>query len=97
MRLPRICTVDGCPEIAVSGTTRCPAHPPKRSPSSKATSSPGWRAKRRRVLERDNYVCAYCGGHATTVDHVVSVANGGTDDLDNLVAACWPCNRRKGG
>ena len=34
-----------------------------------------------------------CGA---SVDHVVPVTRGGTDDLDNLVAACWPCNARKG-
>ena len=31
-----------------------------------------------------------------TVDHVVAKARGGTDDLDNLTAACAPCNTRKG-
>jgi 5-methylcytosine-specific restriction endonuclease McrA len=34
-----------------------------------------------------------CGA---SVDHVVPVTRGGTDDLDNLVTACWPCNARKG-
>ena len=24
------------------------------------------------------------------------LTRGGTDDLDNLVTACWPCNARKG-
>ena len=31
-----------------------------------------------------------------TVDHVVPIVLGGTDDDDNLVTACWPCNQRKG-
>ena len=31
-----------------------------------------------------------------TVDHKVPVVLGGTDDDDNLVTACWPCNQRKG-
>jgi hypothetical protein len=34
-----------------------------------------------------------CGA---SVDHVVTVTRGGTDDLDNLVTACWPCNASKG-
>ena len=48
------------------------------------------------VLERDGYVCPYCGRPADTVDHVIPVALGGTDTLDNLVAACKRCNSRKG-
>lgn len=44
--------------------------------------------------------CAYCGvafGALTpTVDHCVPLSRGGTNDLDNLVWACLPCNLRKG-
>ena len=29
------------------------------------------------------------------VDHVVAKANGGTDDMTNLVPACWTCNLAK--
>lgn len=28
-----------------------------------------------------------------TVDHLVRVADGGSDDIENLVASCEPCNR----
>ena len=31
-----------------------------------------------------------------TADHVVPRSDGGTDDLSNLVLACWTCNSRKG-
>jgi len=31
-----------------------------------------------------------------SVDHVVPVVSGGTNDDSNLVAACWKCNLRKG-
>lgn len=31
-----------------------------------------------------------------TIDHFIAVADGGTNDLDNLVAACYPCNNDKG-
>ena len=27
-----------------------------------------------------------------SVDHIIPVAKGGNDDLDNLVTACWKCN-----
>lgn len=54
---------------------------------------PGW--SRRRVLQRDNNACAYCGGHASTIDHVVPVSKGGPSSWTNTVAACGPCNGRK--
>lgn len=51
------------------------------------------------VLRRDNHACHYCGAKAPdvklTVDHVVPVALGGTDDPTNLVAACDTCNGGK--
>lgn len=54
-----------------------------------------WQRIRLSVLDRDNHQCAYCGREATEVDHIVAKANGGTDTLSNLVAACKPCNGRK--
>jgi 5-methylcytosine-specific restriction endonuclease McrA len=58
----------------------------------------GWRWQRLSaiVLRRDGYVCRHCGGRATTADHVVPRSKGGTDALDNLVAACRSCNGSKG-
>ena len=51
------------------------------------------------VLRRDNYTCRYCGASAPevqiTVDHVVPVALGGSDDPTNLACACWACNSGK--
>lgn len=51
------------------------------------------------VLKRDNYTCRYCGAKppeaVITVDHVTPVALGGTDDPENLVAACRDCNYGK--
>lgn len=60
-----------------------------------------------RLTERDGWTCALCGEeidpsyyhpHALsgTVDHIVAVKNGGTDDLSNLQAAHFRCNVRKG-
>ena len=52
---------------------------------------------RLRVLHRDNYVCYYCGGDANQVDHVVPISKqGDLMDMDNMVAACKPCNVSKG-
>lgn len=57
------------------------------------------RALRFQILRRDNHSCRYCGATAPdvklTVDHVVAVALGGTNDPGNLVAACQPCNSGK--
>ncbi len=39
--------------------------------------------------------CAYCGGRAETVDHVIPRSRGGTLTWDNAVAACQRCNHRK--
>lgn len=47
------------------------------------------------------YTCGYCGvteidtGSEMTVDHFMPRAVGGSDDLDNLIYACWKCNQFK--
>ena len=51
---------------------------------------------RRGVLRRDEHRCAYCGGHAATVDHVLPRSRGGQDSWENLVACCVRCNNVKG-
>lgn len=52
------------------------------------------------VFKRDGFVCQYCGQRPPDVilevDHITAVADGGTDDLINLLTACWECNRGKG-
>jgi hypothetical protein len=52
------------------------------------------------VLECDGFRCRYCGATSEdaklVVDHVIPVVEGGTNDLDNLVTACHPCNAGKG-
>ena len=52
---------------------------------------------RRAVFARDNWTCQYCPPRSQlTVDHVVPRSKGGGSTWDNIVAACAPCNRRKG-
>jgi len=53
---------------------------------------------RRAVLARDSYTCQYCGWESAglTVDHVIPRSRGGSSHWDNIVAACAPCNRKKG-
>jgi hypothetical protein len=56
-----------------------------------------WQILRTLVLARADNTCIYCGStedlHA---DHRISVAQGGSNSLENLVTACGPCNLSKG-
>lgn len=51
------------------------------------------------VLQRDDFTCRYCGHSAPDVklhvDHIVPASAGGSDDRNNLVTACAPCNLGK--
>lgn len=60
---------------------------------------PHVRLTRREVFRRDDYTCQYCGRRdaGLTVDHVVPRYRGGQHEWRNVVAACPPCNHRKGG
>ncbi len=74
--------------------------------SSRARSAAGERAgewhRQRFGKDLEPYIqallqdpCSYCGGVSTTIDHIVPVADGGSDDWENLTPACFSCNRRK--
>ena len=67
--------------------------------------SPVTHQEGRKILERDNYVCQYCGldGRASfenalvmRVDFVRPRAHKGKKEPGNLVACCTPCNTIKG-
>ncbi|MDO1560095.1 HNH endonuclease [Brevundimonas sp. 2R-24] len=50
------------------------------------------------VFLRDGFACQYCGARGElTFDHVVPRSRGGRTTWENIVAACAPCNLRKGG
>ncbi len=54
-------------------------------------------ASRREILRRDGHRCQYCGSSsALTIDHVLPRSRGGSHSWENVVAACNPCNSRKG-
>lgn len=50
------------------------------------------------IYSRDRYLCVYCGkyGLRLTIDHVLPRSRGGKSTFDNMVAACMPCNTKKG-
>lgn len=51
------------------------------------------------VFKRDSFQCQYCGQLPPKVileiDHIHPVSKGGTNDIDNLITACFDCNRGK--
>ena len=56
---------------------------------------------RRNILARDENRCQYCGKRLPvsqlSLDHVHPRSRGGKSTWTNVVAACNPCNTRKGG
>lgn len=47
------------------------------------------------ILQRDNYVCHYCGRFGDTIDHVFPKSKGGLSTPANCVCACSECNLKK--
>ena len=53
------------------------------------------------IRERARFLCEYCHTDERwqmvqfTIDHIKPVAEGGTNEFENLALACFHCNRRK--
>lgn len=51
------------------------------------------------IFKRDCFTCQYCGQKAPDIllhiDHIEAVANGGSDEIINLVTSCSVCNSGK--
>ena len=76
--------------VADRGLEGWPPPPPKTRKTSKTRTQ-------LKVYRRDAFRCVHCGeGGDLTVDHIVPVAKGGSDDLDNLQTLCRSCNSKKG-
>lgn len=56
-----------------------------------------WKKLKRRVFERDDFTCVYCGvrGARLECDHIIPVSRGGDHELSNLATSCFKCNRSK--
>jgi 5-methylcytosine-specific restriction enzyme A len=51
-----------------------------------------WERRKRRILRRDRWICAICGGLAATVDHIRPISAGGSNDPANLRSLCLDCH-----
>lgn len=53
------------------------------------------------VFKRDSFTCQYCSAKPPKVpleiDHIFPVCKKGTNHIDNLITACFDCNRGKSG
>lgn len=56
-----------------------------------------WRRIRQAVFVRDRHICQYCGRKSERLecDHIVPISKGGSNTMDNLITACFDCNRSK--
>lgn len=56
--------------------------------------------ERKEILKSTGGICACCGKKLTTktmtVEHIIPIYRGGTNDADNLTALCYTCNQDKG-
>lgn len=54
---------------------------------------------RRKVLMKTGFHCAACGEKLDmvkhTIDHIVPISRGGTNDVENLIGLCKMCNKYK--
>ena len=93
-RTLRVCNQPGC--HILTAKAYCPTHTRRPPTRTELGYDNAWLRLSRAILDRDNHVCHYCGGLATTTDHIVPKRHGGLDNESNLVASCRQCNSRKG-
>ena len=94
--MAKVCNAKGCPNIAVKDG-RCVEHP--KIPWEGRRGFEGYKGEylknRKRVLKEEPY-CRACGVRpSTTVDHIVSKAEGGSDRRENLRGMCEVCHGRR--
>lgn len=87
----------------------CPSAPIWQKPVGKQSGRGGrpWQRKRAAVFERDGFLCQICmrvgvvrvvtlhGSLAGVCDHIIPLAEGGSDRESNLQAICQQCDREK--
>ncbi len=100
----RPCLRPGCPELVSGGycdrhpaPSRAPLAPDTRPSAARRGYGSGWRALRDQMLAREP-LCRACRPRfvpATEVDHIVPLAEGGSNTVDNLQPLCKSCHSRK--
>ena len=101
------CAHPGCPNLVEAGRRYCPEHEKEeqkrinanRDPSKAKQYDERWRRLRKLVIHREP-LCRQCKKEgrltlATEVDHIIPLAQGGTNELDNLQPLCHSCHSRK--
>jgi 5-methylcytosine-specific restriction endonuclease McrA len=49
------------------------------------------------IFDKDGGMCRNCGSwDDLTIDHIIPLTKGGTNDVDNLQTLCRKCNQKKG-
>ena len=77
-------------------TPKQPRPEPKKNWGSGRGGRP-WRRLKAKIHLRDGWTCQSCGRvtQALELDHIVNVAQGGTDDESNLQSLCVECHKKK--
>ncbi|MDJ0735247.1 MAG: HNH endonuclease [Nostocaceae cyanobacterium] len=56
-------------------------------------------AVRKYVFQRDKYQCQSCGKTDLetnlSIDHIIPLSRGGSNDISNLQTLCFNCNQKK--
>lgn len=105
--IPRVCRKHGCAATTTDRSGYCESHRNtgwEQHQQGKSRHERGYGSKwdviRVRVLARDKHLCQSClkqgrAKAASTVDHIIPKAHGGTDDDRNLQSLCWSCHKSK--
>jgi 5-methylcytosine-specific restriction endonuclease McrA len=96
-RLMRLCPVGAISQELVRFDTQALENPDIDGVQYQQGTRAGYEV-RAYVLLKWNHQCAYCDAHsvALELDHLQPRSKLGSDRVSNLVAACRPCNQRKG-
>lgn len=98
-----------CNRCKAVHSDKCPDAPVWQKPVYQKSGRGGrpWRRKREQVFERDNFLCCNClslgietvvtlhGALAGICDHILPLAEGGTDRPSNLQTLCKKCSDEK--
>ena len=101
-RIPTACRKTGCPNSSTPGSSLCREHQTQEPPSLKRTrhyleTNPHYNnmewIRIRDQIKAQHPTCQLCGVRPSElIHHILPIAQGGTNDLDNLLAVCRTCH-----